>query len=489
MNARHFLPSVLLAALLLAAGLRPALARPAGAADFTVIDEYIQNQMAAYRIPGLALAVVQGDQVVYLQGYGEADPSGRPVTPQTPFLIGSTGKSITATALMLLVDAGQVDLDAPVRTYLPWFTLADPDASARITVRMLLNHTSGIPEGTGWVSQGYSDTSAGALEEQVRSFASVKLNNGPGTAYEYANANYQIVGLVVQAVSGQSFQSFIQERIYAPLDMTHSYVSRDEARENSLAVGYRYWFGLPVPAYHLPFSYRQFPAGWYLCSAEDLAHYLVLHLNEGRYGSAQLISPEGMAALHTPALEDYAMGWVVSDGWISHNGGVPDYGSGLYMDPANGYGVVVLFNANTSYFYTPSYVIAPSILRLLTGQEPYAPVPDAWYRGVLIQLGSLFVLQTAWFAGSLLSLKRWRREPGRRPRKMAGILLRVVLPLLLELGMAAFLFSNVSANGRTVVTSFIYQPDVVSLTLLMLLWILVWGLARTGMQARLLRRE
>ena len=98
------------------------------------------------RIPGLALAIVRGDQIVYLKGYGRADASGRPVTPQTPFLIGSITKSFTALAVMQLVEAGTVDLDAPVQRYIPWFRVADPRASAQITVRHLLTMTSGLPQ-------------------------------------------------------------------------------------------------------------------------------------------------------------------------------------------------------------------------------------------------------------------------------------------------------------------------------------------------------
>jgi CubicO group peptidase (beta-lactamase class C family) len=109
------------------------------------IDAYIQARMQAAHIPGLALGVVRGDQVVYLKGYGIAGPDRRSVTPQTPFILGSTSKSFTALAIMQLVEAGKIDLDAPVKHYLPWFRTADEAASARITVRSLLNQDSGLP--------------------------------------------------------------------------------------------------------------------------------------------------------------------------------------------------------------------------------------------------------------------------------------------------------------------------------------------------------
>ncbi|HKT38833.1 MAG TPA: serine hydrolase domain-containing protein, partial [Ktedonobacterales bacterium] len=99
--------------------------------NFNAVDDYITARMGAAHIPGVSVAIVKGDQIVYLKGYGQADPSGRSVTPQTPFIIGSISKTFTALALMQLVEAGKVDLDAPVQRYLPWFRVADPEASAR----------------------------------------------------------------------------------------------------------------------------------------------------------------------------------------------------------------------------------------------------------------------------------------------------------------------------------------------------------------------
>ncbi|MGZ3603256.1 MAG: serine hydrolase domain-containing protein, partial [Ktedonobacterales bacterium] len=114
--------------------------------DFNAVDDYITARMETAHIPGLSVAIVKGDQIVYLKGYGQADSSGRQVTPQTPFIIGSISKTFTALAVMQLVESGKVELDAPVQRYLPWFRVADPQASAQITVRSLLNHTSGLPQ-------------------------------------------------------------------------------------------------------------------------------------------------------------------------------------------------------------------------------------------------------------------------------------------------------------------------------------------------------
>lgn len=117
-----------------------------GAPDFAALDAYVEAELRAAGLPGMALAIVQGDRIAHLRGFGVAGPSGRPVTAQTPFLIGWVSKSFSALAVMQLVEAGEIELDAPVRRYLPWFQVVGAEASARITVRSLLNHTSGLSE-------------------------------------------------------------------------------------------------------------------------------------------------------------------------------------------------------------------------------------------------------------------------------------------------------------------------------------------------------
>ena len=94
------------------------------ASDFAAVDRYVQKEMEATRLPGLALGIIKGDRIVHLKGFGEADDSGRKVTPETPFLLGSSTKSITALATMQLVESGKVELDAPVQRYVPWFRVA-----------------------------------------------------------------------------------------------------------------------------------------------------------------------------------------------------------------------------------------------------------------------------------------------------------------------------------------------------------------------------
>jgi CubicO group peptidase (beta-lactamase class C family) len=233
--------------------LTPAEGTSTATPGFAAIDRFVRSEMDAQRIPGLALGIVHGDRIVHVRGFGEADSSGRAVSPETPFIIGSLSKSVTSLAVMQLVEAGKVDLDASVQRYIPWFRVAGEEASARITVRHLLNHTSGLSTKTGRSFQGNGDTSDGALERAVRKLRTVQLTMPVGATYQYSTINYSVLGLVVQTVSGQSYERYIQEHIFGPLDMGHSFTSEADAEPQGLATGHHYWFGRPAAA-DLPYN-------------------------------------------------------------------------------------------------------------------------------------------------------------------------------------------------------------------------------------------
>jgi CubicO group peptidase (beta-lactamase class C family) len=166
------------------------------APNMQAIDAYLESQLGQYLIPGLALAIVKGDQIVHLKGFGIADPEKHSVTPDTPFILGSVSKSFTALAIMQLVDAGKVNLDNPVQKYLPSFSVADHQAASQITVRQLLNQISGISTHTGREQFNDNDTSDGALEKDVRHLKTVRLSQPVGKKFQYSNTNYTILGAI-----------------------------------------------------------------------------------------------------------------------------------------------------------------------------------------------------------------------------------------------------------------------------------------------------
>src|SRR4051812_7237077 len=196
---------------------------------FAAVDRFVEGEMGAQRIPGLALGIVRDGRIVHQRGFGEADSSGHAVSPQTPFIIGSLSKSFTAMAIMQLVEARRVDLDAPVQRYLPWFRVADEQASKQITVRHLLNQTSGLSTKTGRSYQGSGDTSDYALERAVRKLRSVQLTTAVGKTFQYSTINYAVLGLIVQQVTGQTYEHYMQQHIFNPLAMRQSFTSETDA--------------------------------------------------------------------------------------------------------------------------------------------------------------------------------------------------------------------------------------------------------------------
>ncbi len=376
---------LLLAASLLLAGIPaiPGHARQAAGLDLLAVDRFLQSQVSANRIPGLAVAIVQGGQIVFMRGYGQASP-GIPVTPQTQFYLGSVTKSFTALAAMQLVEQGKLELDAPVQRYLPWFQVADPEASASITVRHLLNHTSGLSE------KGDPNASvfAATLEEQARLMRDARLTAPVGSQYQYFNQNYRLLGLLIEQVSGQSYGDYLRTHVFAPLGMVGS--TAGPAAAPKLAQGYTRAFGFPVPQSQT-FIPGALPSGYLISTAEDMARYLIAQLNEAQYEGGRLVGLESLALMRTPPAgidSEYGMGWlVVENGNTLFHGGALDYfRCSVALGLKEKTGFVVLFNQNSMVdMLTVNSVIRDGMFALLNGETP-KDVSYAWIGWTLIAL-------------------------------------------------------------------------------------------------------
>lgn len=404
--------------------------------EFSEIDRFVEAEMDAQRIPGLSLAVVRDDRIVHLRGFGHADQSGRAVSPQTPFVIGSVSKSVTALAIMQLVEAGTVKLDAPVVRYIPWFRVADEEASAEITVRHLLNHTSGLSTKTGRSFQGNGDTTDSALEEAVRKLSTVELTEAVGEVHQYSTIGYSVLGLIVQAVSGQTYESYVQEHIFDPLKMRTSFTSQAAAEPHGLAAGHRYWFGWPAAADE-PYNRGLLPAGFLISSAADMAQYVTAQLNQGTYDGVAVLSPSGTAALHRAAVStaetgtSYGMGWFVGDvndvPAVFHQGETFNYHANIVLIPRSNQGVVVLMNAENSqdlFFRGRMGTVAAGVASLLEGQEPPPPPSSTGLFVVYAAVLGAICLQATGMILSATRLRRRRVPTGRfGPRFRTGAVL------------------------------------------------------------------
>ncbi|MCC6611886.1 MAG: beta-lactamase family protein [Anaerolineae bacterium] len=460
------------------------------APDFAAIDAQVAAQMQANNLPGLALGIVHGDQIVHLQSFGSADPSGRAITPRTPFALASLTKSFTALAIMQLVETGQVELDAPVQRYLPWFTLADTDAAARITVRHLLNHTSGISRLTGNYILPTTDYHVPDPESYIRGLSSADLAHPVGETPEYSNANYAILGLIVEAVSGMSYEGYVTDHILAPLDMAHTTFSVDAAQQNGMATGHQMQFDRPLPV-DLIFPYAFVAAGGLISTAEDMSHYLIAYLNQGRYGDETLLSPDGMAQLWTPpdtipldAQSNYAMGWVAdapyAESGVDHSGSSGNFHAHMAVSPKSGWGVVILVNADHLLLMTqPVELMTWGVIRALEGQPlPESPSITRVLFVATFVIAALQLLSLIW---GVFRLRRWSRDPASRPHGVVQVTLRIILPVLLNLLVAyIFLVGLPAFAGLPFAAVMAYIPDwgygFVAGGVLALGW-LIWGVA------------
>ncbi|MBN1120778.1 MAG: beta-lactamase family protein [Anaerolineae bacterium] len=467
--------------------------------SYDEFDAYLEQELRRLNVPGASLVIVEGDEIVHMRGFGQARPGGETPTPQTPFLIGSTTKSFTALAVMQLVEAGQVDLDAPVQDYLPWFHVADPQASAQITVRHLLNQNSGLPQLPGMLNLANFDNSPDALERQVRALSTLELPRPVGSEFEYSNLNYNIAGLIVEAASGESYADYVQNHIFDPLEMNHSYTSQAAARQDNLAVGHRFWFGYPFAAPDLPMPAGSLPSGQLISSAEDMGHYLIAHLNGGRYGDVQVLSDAGIDELHRPAVEagamgidmgDYGMGWFVEEHGqttiVNHPGTLPDFFTYMALLPDQNKGFVLLVNANHTMIDKMVFMeVGIDAARRLAGETSAPPTLGVvpWtLRGLLL----IPILQIGGAALTMRQVRRWRQEPDRRPTGARKWALNIALPLIPNLGLAGMFLYLISSGMLEFLR--LFTPDIAWIGLISGGFALIWGSLRTGLVTRALRR-
>jgi CubicO group peptidase (beta-lactamase class C family) len=474
---------------------------PAASPDFAAIDAYIAQEMRDVRIPGLALGIVHNDEIAHLRGFGRADPAGTVVTPQTPFILASASKSFTALAIMQLVEEGKVDLDAPVTRYLPSFSVRDESASTTITVRHLLNHTSGLSENTAYEPMLSNDMSDDALSKRVRALSDAELEHGAGQAFEYTDANYDALGLLVEKVSGQPYESSIRDRIFAPLGMTHSFTDQTDARRFGLATGHRSWFGFPRP-FDAPYSRAAMPSSYLISSAEDVTHFLIGQLNGGRYDAASVLSPEGIAAMHQPAVREgdrdifYGMGWesrsLAGMPVVRHKGTNANFYADMVLDKDGGWGIVVLTNFDSLNFNGGRVQgLSAGVLSLLRGEAPpEVPMPHhPLLASATLVIAAVTVLMLSSMVWSLATMRRWRTQPGRRPRRPWVLRLRVVLSSVVCLGWGLGLLLIFPAVTYPLAPTLLIVPDLGYLIVISSVVALIWGIVRPPLTYLSLRRR
>jgi CubicO group peptidase (beta-lactamase class C family) len=325
------------------------------------LDAWTTRALADWGVPGLAVAVVKDDSVVYARGFGvrRLGDTAR-VTDRTLFAVGSTSKAFTAATLAVLVDSGLVKWDDPVSQHLTGFQLHDPYVTRELKVRDLLTHRSGLARGDGiWWATPYS------REEVLRRVRHLEPSWSFRSTYGYQNIMFLAAGQIVPAVTGQTWDEFVKRRFFEPLGMTGSNTSvaaldtaGDVATPHS-----------PVEGRMRPIAWRNIdnigPAGSINSSVRDMAQWIRLQLGGGVYRGRRLLSAAAMREMHAPqtivALDTlserlwpsthfraYGLGWALSDyrgrKLVAHGGAIDGMRAQVTLVPEERLGVVVLAN-------------------------------------------------------------------------------------------------------------------------------------------------
>ncbi|MEU7799770.1 serine hydrolase domain-containing protein [Micromonospora arborensis] len=395
----------------------PVAASPASVDELTATEHYLRAYLKQTRAPGLAYAVIRGDEILQRGAWG-VDGDGRPMTTQTPFMLGSTSKSFTALAVAQLVESGRVHLDAAASTYLPWLRLGAADTARTVTVRHLLTHTSGLPQVWSTDLTDRYDNRPGALTESVRDLSTLRPTAPVGQTYEYSDANYMILGALVESVTGETFGGYLRRHVLDPLRMTRSAATADEARAVGIPAGHRYYLGRPQ-RFAAPFDTAGVPYGFLAASLDDLSHYAVAQLGGGRFGDTRILSAEGTAQMHSGTVDTghgtYGFGWKNStlDGVgtriVWHAGATPDSFTHIVLDPDANLAVIIMTNIYGLPMDAPLSAGAFNVTRILHGGTPATATADPihiWALGGLLAIAAALLIMLGWSVTGILRIRR-----------------------------------------------------------------------------------
>jgi CubicO group peptidase (beta-lactamase class C family) len=320
------------------------------------LGEQIAAAMEKYAVPGVALGIVHGDDE-HMAGFGVTNiEQPLPVDADTLFQIGSTTKTVAATLAMRLVEEGTLDLDAPIRTYLPALRLQDADVAARVTMRHLLTHTG------GWVGDYFDDTGRGedAVARVVDRMAELAQLTPLGEIWSYNNAGFYLAGRVLEMLTERPYETLAQEWVFDPLGMDRSFFFAEDMKPFRVAAGHEEPHGegatraTVARPWALPRAIA--PAGGIVSTVRDQLRYARFHMGDGTApGGARLLTPASMALMQTAqaaADRDRQMGltWFLRDVEgaciVAHGGSTHGQQSAFLLIPSRRFALTILTNSN-----------------------------------------------------------------------------------------------------------------------------------------------
>lgn len=396
---------MLLLAMLVLAGCAPAPLPVVGGSTGSGAgwDGFVRERMTEIRIPGAAYAVVDRAGVRHAGTFG-TDGSGATVVRETPFLWGSVAKPVTARLVSTMAAAGELDLDEAVVTYLPSFRTSDRALSARITVRHLLNQTSGLATSTSYTDRTDADRRPG---EVVAELAHETLLGEPGVTHRYSSTNYLLLAAVVESVTGRSFTEMLAERVLEPLGMRTTVTSAERASA-VVPDGHRFVFGRPM-SFAAPFDPAGVGYGYLGGTLDDLAAFARASLDDDTLLDGAVPTGDGRS---------YGLGWRrwTVDGtdvpMIWHGGAAPGYAAHIILLPDHA--VVVTANAYGTFQESALLDVGFGIAARTLGHEPAVTRSGHSYQAIILGLLALVTIGIAAVVASIRRLvrptavSRWR---------------------------------------------------------------------------------
>lgn len=453
----------------------PISAQDAESFDTEDVDEYVTNYIEKNGLPGAAIVIVKDGKVLYEKGYGH-DSEGKPLTAKSKIGIASGTKPFTAFAVLQLVNEGKIKLDAPVVKYLPELTLDDARWK-QVTIRQLLNHTSGLPNPT-------IVAPAKTLKEGVKRLHDWELQSDPGEKYFYSNANYWTLAYLVEQISGMEFKDYLTQKVFLPLGMNDSISavnSGDIVKELGIPRGYVTLYGTAIPWTELESMFSG--SGSILTTASDMGKWLSMHTNAGKNEKGeQLLSNELLIESYTPqpGSDKYGLGWSLSSSnikpaRISHSGSISTFQSQQDIVPSSGYAVAVILNSFTATF-EHSYEISSGIIQLTEGQDPElkTPIPKI----IDLSLGVMTLVYLILGIRGIRSSKKWSDK--RKQHSVWRFYLRLMPQLIpvVGIGWLLFIVPTLKDNSSTIIDAFGLFPAA----MIFLVNIFIIGLVTTIMR-------
>lgn len=341
------------------------------------LDPVLQEIMTRWDIPGLAIGMVKGNDIVYAKGFGvQSLETQAPVTPDSVFCVQSISKVFVATAVMQLVERGELDLDAPLVQYLPYFQM-DDERYRQITVRQALSHTSGMPdleegEYVEWVRRPEYDDEA--AERFVRGLRNRKLIANPGAGFNYSNIAYNVLGDMLAKVSGSSFEEVMRQHILIPSGMPNSTFMLADVPTSLLAVPHLRAPEMEVnPIY--PYQRADAPASFLHTTIVDMCHWASVALNRGSYRNHSILSPASYDLMWTavtkrgssPGMyEEMGLGWTLGHykgmKTISHGGAGFGGTAFLLILPEQNCAAAIMCNEESGAHIRVTHAVADTLI-------------------------------------------------------------------------------------------------------------------------------